>query len=156
MTVYRIAKTKERATDLSGLGAFLFGGRWNSAGISMLYTSENSSLAYLEVLAHLSEFENPPLLYLSRIEIDGKAPVYELPEKSYTENWQTGESDESKSFGNKWAEDKLYLVLKVKSAINPNEYNVLLNPDFPKFSVMVKMISVAPLTIDARLRKTNF
>ncbi|WP_414649653.1 RES domain-containing protein, partial [Chitinophaga sp.] len=38
MIVYRIVKTAERAQDLSGKGAYLAGGRWNSTGTFMLYT----------------------------------------------------------------------------------------------------------------------
>jgi RES domain-containing protein len=52
MVVFRIVKSLNRAKDLSGMGAFKNGGRWNSKGTYMLYTSINSSLAYLETLVH--------------------------------------------------------------------------------------------------------
>ena len=62
-------KAKKRTTDLSGTGAYNAGGRWNSSGVYALYTSENRSLASLEVLVHVDEGELPPDLYVMTIEI---------------------------------------------------------------------------------------
>jgi len=153
MIVYRISKSRERAAELTGVGAFLYGGRWNSIGTNMLYASENSSLAYLEVLAHLSEFENPPALYIAQFEITANIPVYELPEKSYPVNWRDAEPEENKRIGDEWIKSSLQIAIKVRSALNPTEYNILLNPQFPDFSKLVKLISITPLTIDPRLRR---
>jgi len=60
MIAYRIVKSIGRAGDFSGTGAFRNGGRWNSKGTYMLYTSMNSSLAYLETLVHFDEADMPP------------------------------------------------------------------------------------------------
>ncbi|WP_069660864.1 RES family NAD+ phosphorylase [Arcticibacter eurypsychrophilus] len=51
MYVYRIVKSEQRTKDLSGMGAFRAGGRWNDKGTYVLCTSENSSLAFLDNLA---------------------------------------------------------------------------------------------------------
>src|SRR6478609_7825458 len=51
MKVYRIASCNY-IQDLSGYGAFLNGGRWNSEGVYALYTASTASLAMLEILAH--------------------------------------------------------------------------------------------------------
>ncbi|MCB0647444.1 MAG: RES family NAD+ phosphorylase [Saprospiraceae bacterium] len=51
MEVYRITKS-QYAGDLSGYGAFLYGGRWNKKGVHTLYTSSHRSLALLELMAH--------------------------------------------------------------------------------------------------------
>ena len=48
MIVYRCTLAKW-AKDITGLGSFLFGGRWNYPGTYMLYTAENNVLAALEV-----------------------------------------------------------------------------------------------------------
>jgi len=55
MLVYRIVKSLSHADDISGIGAYKYGGRWNNKGIFMLYASMNSSLAYLENLVHFDE-----------------------------------------------------------------------------------------------------
>lgn len=51
MKLYRITSCAF-INDLSGLGAALNGGRWNSKGVFLLYTSQNISLAQLETLKH--------------------------------------------------------------------------------------------------------
>src|SRR4051812_18031854 len=49
---WRIVKEKHARTAFSGEGARIFGGRWNSPGISIVYCSEHLSLAALEILVH--------------------------------------------------------------------------------------------------------
>ncbi len=51
MELYRITQ-EIYAGDLSGNGAKLFGGRWNSEGLPALYAASTRSLALLETLAH--------------------------------------------------------------------------------------------------------
>ena len=46
--VYRIVKRKFASVAFSGAGARLYGGRWNSPGVSMVYTSSTIALALLE------------------------------------------------------------------------------------------------------------
>ena len=52
MIVYRLT-SGDHIKDLSGTGAKLYGGRWNSAGLHAIYSTENISLAILEVLVHV-------------------------------------------------------------------------------------------------------
>ena len=151
MFVYRIVKTITRTNDLSGTGAYKTGGRWNSKGVYMLYTSENSSLAYLESLVHFDDTEYPPQLFVMKIEIDAKAPVYILKENEYPENWQRLELLVNKALGDSLMKEKKALAIKVRSAINVGEYNYLLNPLFPRFYDLVKVIYVTPIRFDERL-----
>jgi RES domain-containing protein len=51
MRVWRIAKRQHAAFD--GIGASTYGGRWNSPGKRVVYTSTSLALAVLEVLVHL-------------------------------------------------------------------------------------------------------
>ncbi len=50
---WRIVKAKRAKTAFSGEGARVYEGRWNSAGVAMVYCSEHLSLAALEILAHI-------------------------------------------------------------------------------------------------------
>jgi len=153
MLVYRIAKSELRARDISGYGAFRNGGHWNSKGITMLYTSMNSSLAYLENLVHFDESYFPPGLFIAAIQIpDDKKLVYQLPDRSYPKNWQTPENLANKRVGDRWMTDAKYLAIKVRSAVNPSEYNFLLNPFFPAYHDLVKIESLEALRTDARLK----
>src|SRR5688500_18033083 len=153
MVVFRIVKNRTRTSDLSGKGAYLAGGRWNSEGTYMLYTSANSSLALLENLVHFDVADMPPHLYLMHIEIDDRAPVYILPDKEYPSDWLGLELFENKVIGDRFASEAAYLALKVRSAVNPLEFNFLLNPLFPRYHDLVKVIQVEELPFDQRLLK---
>jgi RES domain-containing protein len=152
MFVYRISKSAERARDISGTGAFLYGGRWNSPGTRMLYTSVNSSLAYLENLVHFNEFNTPPALYMTQLEVD-EGLIEQIQDWEYPEFWQQPDNLETQVLGDSWIRANKRLGFEVKSAINPSEFNFLLNPLFPGFHDLVKIVSVTPLEIDPRLLK---
>jgi RES domain-containing protein len=57
ITAWRIYKPKHRASAFTGEGARRFGGRWNSKGVPLIYTSSSISLASLEMLVHLQAAE---------------------------------------------------------------------------------------------------
>ena|SRR5665213_235675 len=152
MIAYRIAKSQLRAEDISGMGAFRNGGRWNSKGTYMLYASENSSLAFLENLVHFDELNLPPDLCIISIEISiDESQVYRLPHAEYPVKWQLLENLENKKMGDHWMSEKKHLAVKVRSAVNPSEYNILLNPLFPHYHDLVKVLSIEPLPMDSRL-----
>jgi len=151
MLVYRIAKMKERALDLSGKGAFLYGGRWNSEGVFMLYTSTHASLAMLEVLVHADESEIPPQLYISQIEISEAAPIYPFPEVELPKNWREPDNLSLKKLGDRLMQEKKYVGFQVLSAVLPSESNILLNPLFPGYTDLVKIRFIDKLEMDPRL-----
>ena len=155
MKVYRIVKAEKRSRDLSGTGAFRFGGRWNSAGTYMLYTSENSSLAYLETLVHVDESNLPSNLLVTTIQIKDDKLIYTVKDDEYPVNWQKLDNIENKQIGDKWMKEVKYLGFKVKSAVNPSEYNYLLNPLFPGFPGLVEVFGISPLEVDMRLVKMS-
>ena len=151
MKLYRIVQDKERTTDLSGTGSFRFGGRWNSKGTYMLYTSETSSLAYLESLVHFDKILLPPQLYIVQLELDDASPIYTLPGEDYKDNWRKLSLLENQQLGDQWMNEKKYIGIKVKSAINSFEYNYLLNPLFPRYYDLVKIVWVKEIDVDGRL-----
>jgi RES domain-containing protein len=151
MKLFRVVQDRVRAKDLSGIGAFRWGGRWNSKGVYMLYTSENSSLAFLESLVHFDEGEIPPQLYSIELEIPNNAPVYTPQDSEYNKNWLKLSLLENQKQGDRWIEEKKFLGIKVRSAINPIEYNYLLNPLYPRYHNLVKIISVKEIKVDNRL-----
>lgn len=150
MKVFRIVKNKS-ITDLSGTGAFRSGGRWNNKGIYMLYTSENSSLAFLEVLVHFNKSDFPPHLYIMQLSIDETATLYTVPDNEYPKDWLQLELPENKKLGDEWMESKKFLGIRVRSAINTAENNILLNPMFPHFYDLVKLTNTTKILLDERL-----
>jgi len=153
MLVYRIAKTLERVEDISGFGAFKYGGRWNNKGTYMLYTSINSSLAYLENLVHFNEADMPSDLYLAVIEIKDEDLIYQVPDNKYPALWQAPGNPENKKVGDEWMQNKRFIAFRVRSVVNPLEFNFLLNPLYRGYHDKVKVISIDQLRIDPRLLK---
>lgn len=49
-----MVREKHAASAFSGEGALRHGGRWNSPGVRVIYTSATVSLAALETLVHLN------------------------------------------------------------------------------------------------------
>jgi len=117
----------------------------------MLYTSMNSSLAYLENLVHFDESISPPDLYITAIEIKDDGLIYELPDNEYPEQWQVQDNPENKSMGDQWVIENNFLAFKVRSAINPTEFNFSINPSYPGFHELVIINSVQQLKMDMRL-----
>ena len=153
MIVFRIVQDKIRTNDLSGMGAFRRGGRWNSKGTYMLYTSENSSLALLEYIVPFGQDLMPPQLYMMEIQIKDDKLIYQPPESDYPENWMQLSLLADQARGDRWMQEKKWLGIKVRSAINPTEYNVLLNPLYPRFQDLVEIKSVRELPVDNRITR---
>lgn len=152
MTVYRIAKNKQRAKDLSGKGAFIEGGRWNNAGVFALYTSESRALAMLEMLVHAEETELPPNMYIITIKFDDKVPVYKVRDNELPKDWREPENVVLKNLGDYFLKDKKYFAVKVRSAVMPDEYNIVLNPLYPNYHSLVKVARADLLDVDERLK----
>lgn len=149
--VYRIAKKKHRSYDLSGIGAYNEGGRWNNSGIYALYTNENRSLALHEVLVHVNSMELPDNLCIMTIAIDDTAPVQEVKDTALPPYWKLPENIALKALGDKLLLTNEYLGLKMRSAIMPYEYNFVLNPQFPDYHNLVKVTNIEDLIVDKRL-----
>ena len=151
MTVYRIAKTKERAANLSGTGAFKVGGRWNNPGVFAIYTSENQALAMLELLVHIEESELPPDLFITTLEIDESAPILELKDEELPLDWRLPDNIVLKNTGDRLLNNKQFIGFRVRSAVMPEEYNLVLNPLYPDFNKLVRITRIDRLEVDQRL-----
>jgi RES domain-containing protein len=144
---WRIVKAKHAATAFSGEGARLYGGRWNSAGTSLVYTSGTKALAALETLVHL----NPPvLLKYVAIPIEFDESFVETV-TALTADWTDEPPPPStKDIGDLWVKQGRSAVLELPSIIIPGEPNYLLNPAHPGF----KKIAIGkpePFSFDPRL-----
>lgn len=153
MKLFRVLQDKARTADLSGTGAFRWGGRWNSKDTYMLYTSENSSLAMLEYIIPFEKAEMPPQLYTRELEVTDDLPIYTLPDGEYNSNWRTLGLLGNQEQGDHWMQERQYLGIRVRSAINPSEYNCLLNPLYPGYPDLLRLISATEIPLDDRLLK---
>ena len=152
MKLYRSCSFKY-LHDLSGAGARINGGRWNSVGRAALYTSESKSLAILEVLA------NTPLAILRAnfsiltLEITGSFSTDEYTLSDLPAGWNAYPVPVSVTrMGDRWLTAGKTLLLKVPSVIVPSEYNVIVNPMHPDFS-KIKITATEKLVIDKRIEE---
>jgi RES domain-containing protein len=136
MKVWRIA-TETHAygpEDLSGMGAFHGGGRWNSKGRAVVYTASSIALATLEVIAHLERDEIPQNRFL--VEIDVPDTVWQKRLQRVAADlpptWSAIPAGRTcAKLGDDWLDSQGSCVMCVPSVIVPEEMNVLINPSHP-------------------------
>lgn len=151
MRLYRISKMKF-AKDLSGEGARLFGGRWNRKGFPVLYTSENISLAAMELLVNLPVADLPDDLRLITLNVPDEISMRVISFDDLPKGWRHYPPPGSLSeMGTEWIQSEESLMLRVPSAVIPQEWNVLLNPQHSEMS-RVEILSVEAFGFDKRLQ----
>lgn len=152
MIVYRVTPARH-ASDLTGEGSRLHGGRWNPPGIPMTYTSSSVALASIEC------FVNTPSEIVSQSNFQ-RVDIW-IPDDALSENIQTTDlpsnwpntpaPDFLSEIGRKWTESGSSLILIVPSAaLGGHENNVLINPRHPQMNE-VKVVSILPFSFDLRL-----
>ncbi len=155
MIVYRVAQRK-RAKDLSGRGAFLVGGRWTPKGVYALYAARNASLAAWEVFVHQVGSEEWPVDYcLVQIQLPDKRSYYQTIRKAQLpKDWDAlPYSAEIQNLGRIWFQRRNKLGVFVPSAVMKGEQNVILNPQYPRFKSVVKVLVVESFQYDARIKE---
>lgn len=137
ITAWRLVKPRHAAAALSGEGARLHGGRWNSPGTRVAYASDSIALATLEVLAHLQS--TTMLQAYSLVSVRFPAESVEVVESgALPARWRRFPSPpENQAIGDRWAAERRSLVLRVPSAIIPAAGNFLINPSHPEFEKVV-------------------
>ncbi|GEP90050.1 RES domain-containing protein [Chitinophaga terrae (ex Kim and Jung 2007)] len=151
MDVYRISKCAY-INDMSGTGARLYGGRWNSAGHAVVYTAGSRALAALEVLVHIPLQNIIQDFCIANIHIPDNIPIKVLTKEDLPKGWQTlTPAPFLQAIGNEWVEAAKYAVLRIPSVIIPEEHNYLVNPLHPD-AAQVKVSQSQPFVFDQRLR----
>ena len=146
---WRIIKAKHLAGAFSGEGAAKFGGRWNSKGVAVVYTSGSKALAALESLVHL----NPPVMFryiAIRVEFD-EGLVEHVRAEDLSIGWNgSPPSRASQWVGDSWVREARSAVLSVPSVLVSGEPNYLLNPYHADFG-RVRIGSGEDFAFDPRL-----
>lgn len=154
MIVYRLSRGKYKK-DLSGKGAKLAGGRWNSKGIPLLYTAQSRALCSVEIAVHVPFGVLPKNYKLLTIEFPNSVKTKVLSTNKLPSNWKENPHPGStQQIGDKFAEENKYLVLKVPSAVVQGAYNYLLNPNHTDFK-KVAIVNIEPFEFDTRLFKNR-
>jgi len=144
MHVWRLCKAEHE--DLSGMGAFIYGGRWNSEGHNVVYTASHLSLACLESLVGLPQLRIPKDFIFLKIEVPPEIKITAFK----GDRAQIKKRDYCQKIGNAWLVQGSSAILVVPSVVVPQENNILINPrhvDAKKLKVLEK----AKFEFDPRL-----
>jgi RES domain-containing protein len=134
MRCWRICRQRFAADAATGEGARLYGGRWNSRGVRMVYASTSLALAAVETFIHLEPNLRPADLVSMEGEIPDSMEIEKLDPKNLPANWHAASDESLRHFGDNWTRGAHSAAMLVPSAAIHGEWNVLLNPAHPAFS----------------------
>lgn len=150
MIVYRVGRTKY-ANDLTGEGACINGGRWNHKLTPCIYTSESRALAVLEYTVNVNIEDIPRALSMTTFEIP-EDNILELTIAQLPGDWRAAPAPAStKDFGTQLLKKAEFAIIKIPSAVIPDEYNFLLNP-VHKESAKFSVVDVQDFVYDVRIK----
>jgi RES domain-containing protein len=149
-TAWRITSEKYAETAFSGEGAKEYGGRFNSPGTPVVYTSESISLATLELLAKAGRRQRLSGRVVLPVTF-GEHSVIAYDKSDLPDGFgERPYGPASQQVGDDWVQSEESLVLRVPSVVVPAEYNYLINPGHPEFEEL-EIGEPRPLDPDPRL-----
>ena len=149
MEVFRIS----REVHASGLTASGGANRWNKRDQYVLYTGSSRSLSTLELIVHRNTIATLDQYKVIVISIpDSSHLIKQIPTEELPGNWRTLSAyPVLQQIGANWYESRETLVLKVPSAVIPNEFNFIINMEHPDFKDQIKLIRTEDFFWDGRL-----
>lgn len=145
-------KKRHAETAFDGEGARRYGGRWNSPGTAVVYVAESRALALLEILAGIRSIRPTGSYVLIPVSFD-ESFVRAVDVSKLPGEWNQGPPHPSiQRIGDVWVDERSSAILKVPSAIVPEECNYLLNPAHPDFR-RIEIGTPQEISIDPRLTK---
>ncbi|HEX6191746.1 MAG TPA: RES family NAD+ phosphorylase [Chitinophagaceae bacterium] len=148
MIVYRITLAKfARKLSASGNPA-----RWNSKDVKVIYTAGSRSLACLENVVHRSSMGLKENFKVIQVEIPDNLRVEEIKISELDPQWREySRYPDTQKIGDEWIKNGRTAVLKVPSAIIPEEHNFLINPLHKDFK-RIKYLGSEPFDFDDRIK----
>lgn len=144
MRVHRLGTALHPIWD--GAGAALHGGRWNPPSVPVIYAAATLSLAMLERLVQRHNLRGTLL-----VEADVPDSLsWEDLLSSPPPGWQVLGSPEAAAAGGTWAAAGRSALLRVPSALVPQEANWIINPAHPD-AAAITAGKPEPLDWDPRL-----
>ena len=150
ITAWRIVKARHAINAFDGEGARVEGGRWNSPGTPVVYTSQSAALAALELLVHLGRSAILRAYVLIPCSFE-TAVVSRLDRRRLPKTWRSYPApSELQSIGDEWVRSGTSAVLEVPSVVIGTESNYLLNPQHGGFQA-IRVMDPQPFEFDLRL-----
>ncbi len=129
MFVWRVSN---HAT-LDGRGGLSASARWHTEGRPIVYLAESPAGALVEVLVHLELDPGrlPKFYRLLKAEAPDDLPLKAVGGTDLPRNW-VGDQIATRTIGDEWLASNRTPLLRVPSAIVPETFNLLLNPEHPE------------------------
>jgi RES domain-containing protein len=150
MRFWRICRRRYAAAAASGEGARLYGGRWNSRGVRVVYGSTSLALAAVETFVNLEPIFQPADLVSIEGEIPDAFRIDTLDVKLLPAGWHATRDESLRRFGDQWVQEGQTVALLVPSAAIRGGWNVLLNPAHADFSG-IRFQDPEPFEFDVRM-----
>ena len=155
MELFRITQ-EIYCDDLTGNGAQLFGGRWNSEGVQALYTASSRSLALLETLAHTpAKMLQLKTYILITIFVPEAAEKQVIGFKELPGRWDASDIHPyTQKAGNNFLSQNKKLLFQAPSVLMPEENIFVINPlhtDMRK----VKIVQKRRIQFDKRIENNS-
>ena len=146
---YRVVKEKYLDSAFDGEGARLYSGRWNSKGVSAVYTSDSLALCSLEIFVHLPSYTLLAGFVYITVVFDSDLVV----QAPLINGWDERPiSKISQAIGDQWVKEGRSSILRVPSVLMPDGHNYLININHPDFK-KIKTGRPQPLSFDPRFKK---
>lgn len=136
-----------RHPPLTGDGARLVGGRWNSPGLPLVYASESLALCLAECLVHLPG-RLPADYHAFRLELPADA-TEQLDVARLKADWAT-DTGYTRAIGDQWILQSRSLALVVPSVVLAESSNIIINPAHADIDRVT--VTGQPFQFDPRLR----
>jgi len=146
MDLWRIS----RYNSLSGEGGLRYSARWHTAGRRIVYLAESPAGAMIEALVHLELNERswPSYYDLLRVTAPDDIAVETIKVMS-GEDWKHSQKI-TRGLGDEWLGAGRTALSRVPSAILPNTWNVLLNPEHAAAD-QIRIVDTTRAEYDSRL-----
>src|SRR5581483_9628511 len=115
---------------LDGRGGLIASARWHSEGLRIVYFAETPAGALVEALVHLEldPAHLPKSYRLLKAEARDRVPTKVVMPADLAGNW-IRDYLTTRNVGDEWLASRTTALLRVPSAIVPETFNVLLNPE---------------------------
>ena len=150
MRFWRICRRRYAAEAARGEGAYLYGGRWNSRGVRVVYASSSLALAAIETFVNLEPRLQPKDLVSIAGEIPEKLAIERVTPDALPPHWRKTRDESLRRFGDEWIQAGRTVALLVPAATIPGEWNILLNPAHAQFA-QVKFYQPKGFEFDVRM-----
>ena len=146
--LWRIVSRRYQHNALDGVGAKLYGGRWNNPGVPAIYAATSKSQGLLELLSALGELETHPFRkshIAIPIVVPNSVPLRRIELAELPADWRTVPMPSTTmEFGRQLLAEGLFTGFLLPSRIVYGEYIALINPLHKDFT---KIIPAPPESI---------